>query len=662
MPENSSYITGQRSIALVVNERQGDESQPENVAPFRAIVSSETPVDIIAYIEGKERVVQEVLVHEGGEIDTSAMRAVLFGHDRHFILGSILDIRQAGQQLDAGFSIREEVTLPGGTKATDAVRDGSLAGVSLMYRYKMSDATYDPTSNQLRVNKWRAMELTLTPVPEDTAAFVYQRAAAINQERPQIQTIKEQTMPDKANTTDEGQRDAGQVAPVTATTDTQENEGQRSADVAIIVAEAEKLGLRASQYIGMDLAGARSKMIDDTAAVLSQRHSQPTGAPIPVQFGADEVSKGRAAADEYFFVRSHRREAKGENPLLGRWRLRDAAKTYAKMIGLRGADDWSDSDAARFALGDYRNMSERARSAANISTASFPSFVNANIVTKIVADGFSQADDSITFPLWTRQRDVPDFKQYTYGNLGTGNLQETDENEAFPELLKSEGFYNSRVRKWGGTLSLSIEALINDDVGLFFESLSMAGAIARKTKERRCYERLLATAQWSDNTTAGDIRHDTADKSYEARQKLDAVIAAMMTKKGLDGNPLNNPPRFLLAPSALAGQAEAIVGGVAPGQQANQSGRRRALEVVESAWLSASTLTGNSATSYYLIADPASVRGMTEVVLSAFPGIVVEEYDAGSVAARNWKMWHAFEFDLPKLGNVIAGAHRGTAA
>jgi hypothetical protein len=638
MPDE--YVTRIRSEAVALTKSENGE--------HIAIGSTTKAARSFAEINGQYREVQEVWDHSPEAVDVSGLRSVLHHHDRSYgPIGTVKGAELDGERSVIRFAMLPGAKLPSGVEAETALAAGAIAGVSMASRYRMADTEYDAVTNTLYVRKWRAMELTLTSTPEDTDAYVVRSA---DENHPKI-TTRIRTMPDNAT-----HPEAQPVKP--AATDHSVVDAARAAateDAKIIAQAAHDAGLNPTDYVGKDRAAACQEIL---AKVMERQRAahpdvQPGHAPV-VTVNHDEVDKLRSAAEGFLAHRSGFKDDANVagNPLIGR-RFVDAARRYAAKLGLRGAEDWSDKDAARFALGDFRNM-ERA---ANITTASFPLFVNLNAITKIVARGFEQGASAVNYDRWTERQVVPDFKQFSVGMLGTGNLQETAENVAFPELAKSEGVYNSAAKMWGGTLSLTVQALANDDTREFDRSLRNAGAIAQKTINRRAHERLMG-ASWTGNTTAGAIGYTTADLSYAARANLDTVVSAMLSKTGKDGNPLGNMPRYLLAPPALAGQARGIVnGGVAPGQATNQD---RSLEVIESPWLSAAILAGNSATSYYLISEPSEATCMMVSFVRNYESLQVEQFDGGAAAVANWKIWIPFEADRVAIDGIVAGGHRGT--
>jgi hypothetical protein len=89
------------------------------------------------------------------------------------------------------------------------------------------------------------------------------------------------------------------------------------------------------------------------------------------------------------------------------------------------------------------------------------------------------------------------------------------------------------------------------------------------------------------------------------------------------------------------------------------------LELVVTPWLEATALTGYSTTSYYLMADPMVTTGLVLSLISGYESVQVQEYDAGAVGARKWKIWQPFEVDLFSVTNgagtaIIPAAQQAT--
>ncbi len=652
--ENSTILY--RDLRLQMRAVDGEADSIEFTA------SSETPVTRWGDTE--------ILSHKDGAVRLERLRtlgAVLVNHDPNQRAAAITSAEVRSGQLvirakfgtsDAAKQFRADVT------------DGLLRGVSVGYRVHAWDVNEDTST--YTGSDWEPYEASFTPIPADASVGVGRADAAISWRSAIPQKSKplatrsatpEPVMPDPIKP------EAAPVIPVPAN-----DEAVRAAVIAEtreVDALARSVGLDASPYLGMRKAEAQAKMIADLA---SKRGTATEPEAPAVRITMDQADKAR---DAFISATMHRvgfkQDAKviAGNPMVGRTIL-DQARAYLAMVGVRGSQNWSRQDLANFVLGRTNEITGFRDGAANISVASFPSFVMLNAISKSVAAGFEMGSSSIKYQPLVSNKTVPDFKSFYIGGLGTGNFQKTAENIAFPELAKTEGAYNDTVKMWGGTLSLSLQALINDDVGEFDRSLRSAGVLAQKTIDRRVFQKLLmgtsaveATSTWTSNTTSGCTPvWTTADTLAAARANVGKATAAMMVKGGLDGNPLGNTPRFHVAgPTAglyLSGLNQPV------GGQAVGNGGQVMPTLIVTPWLEAAALTGYSTTTYYGVSDPDEVTGLVLTTIAGMETPQVQEFDAGAVAARNWKLFLPFEADLfwytgtDASTKVIPGAQQAT--
>jgi hypothetical protein len=106
-------------------------------------------------------------------------------------------------------------------------------------------------------------------------------------------------------------------------------------------------------------------------------------------------------------------------------------------------------------------------------------------------------------------------------------------------------------------------------------------------------------------------------------------------KTGPGGAKLLNTPRFLIHPPGLANAAAEMCGlYVPPGSTATVSVKGRSIEPVESPYLSSTT--------WYLAGNPATVDTIKVIKLQGVESPIVQEYDAGAIAARKWKIMMPF--------------------
>ena len=154
---------------------------------------------------------------------------------------------------------------------------------------------------------------------------------------------------------------------------------------------------------------------------------------------------------------------------------------------------------------------------------------------------------------------------------------------------------------------------------------------------------------WTSNTTSGTtIVFTSGDTIAAARANITKGNIGLQNKIGLDGNPVGNLARFLVCGPTNSLYANALVTPVG-GQTVANSGT---LEVVSTPWLEAAALTGNSTSTYYLLADPMAVTGLLVSFVDGVQAISVTPYDAGAVDAIKFKLSLAFEASLYSATNA----------
>ena len=659
---------------------------------IREVVEGDKKRKVLSMIASTSRAVdwggyREVLIHKDEAISRDAAAAMLVNHDPNRIAGPITAIRVAGDQMEIDAELLPDARMDSGVSVADAIESGALRGVSIGYNYSEKDTQYDRDTRTLTVNAWRLLEVSLTPIPADDSAGLRSRSLPDHfndGKKPQgtrmnfalwlkargfiFEKLTDEQSDSLRALHKDGKEPAEDFAKDAREPKQGASEAARAADKKQdleIAVRAESQGLTASAYLGMTDEKANEAMLRDLAEI---RKTEPkTTSVVTVTY--DDADKQRDAIHGAMEHRVLRSGDVKNNPYAGR-SIQETLRHYARSMGINGCDRWSKFDLANFGMGRTENINGY-RGAANISVASFPSFVMLNAITKIVTKGYESAPRGLVSatgrPIYS-VRQAPDFKSFYLGGLGTANLQEVAENVAAPELAKTEGAYNDTLKVWAGTLSLSFQAMVNDDTGLFDASLRKAGPIAQKTREKRLVQKFLrgiATSDlstWTGNTTSGCTPvYTTADTAAAARANIGKANAALQQKIGLDGNPTGNMGSFYFA-GPTSGLYLAGLLNQAPGQPVANSGQG---ELVVSPWLEATTLTGYSTTSYYVLADPNLVDGLILTELAGLNGPQVMKYDQGSTLARGWKIFDAFEADLFWAANaagtgIIFGAQQAT--
>lgn len=593
----------------------------ETAGEYRLIASTSQPVDVGGY--------REILSHEPHAIDMSSCRSLLLNHDSQMIVGGVRKIDIIDGKSHAVVFVEPDARTITGVSVRTLIDSGALRGVSIGYVRDLDLAHFDERSNTLTVHKWSLREITLTPTPADTRAQVVRSlpaslkggnsaaptnvAPATEKNSPMADDIKPQGNPPDAVKHDESAR-AAEMISLRAERDALHLRNQ-------INTIAESHGLRGSDFHGeKSIDAAVARMI---AAKAERSATDVKAGMVKVDVTSDQTDKLNDECVEALM--------KGRSVL-------DMARKHANATGVRGASDMNRSDLAGYILNkDVPGMSKR-NGPANVTSSMFNTVVLANIMDKSVFEGFKSGET--TYQNWCGRRSVMDFKQFSAGALDTGNLVSTAENIAFPELGKAEASYNGTLGLWGATISLTFQALVNDDLGEFMRMLNRAGAIAARTIDKNVIT-VLEAITWTGNTTTAS--------ALGTAGSLDNVRAAFDRKTGPAGEVLGNKPKFLLVPSILrkAALQETTQLQAYPVATAVNTD----LIPIVNPYLTQAATAAQS--KYYLIANPTLVDTVTVAFLQGAESPMVMEYDAGAVAKRSWKIMQAF---VPVVGSTTVAS------
>ena len=588
-------------------ELRAEPIPEDKVGTMRLVASTEEPASFGS--------IDEVLVHEPGAVDYAGLNSMLFNHDPNQVIGRVMSCNLDDKKMRCDFQIAPEVVGSNGLKIKEAIEKGYLKGVSIGYDYNRADCTISEENDRrmVRVNKWRLMEVSITPLPKDPNASV-QRSLAELFEREITHVEEESTMSDEVKSERE-RADAAEAKLVALSTLSQLQEVARTHGVEASVDELRSYNLT---------DGLRFLLGKKSAAVKPQEPAQSA----VVTVTEDATDKVNAAAEDALLALAGIKQEKN----LG-MRGGSALSIGRRWMAAQGRADLATAPQDQLAselLGvNSRRMFKR--DAANVTSGQFTTYVMANTFDKVVQKGFDQL--KTTYEVWTGSRQVPDFKQFTGGALDNGMLIETASNCPFPELVKGEGGYNGTLGLWGATLSLTLQALINDDLGEFMRMLARAGTIAKRTIDKQVYTKV-AAATWTNHTTADDL---SADALTTARGNLEAFA-------GPGGEKLGITAKYLIVPSCLRGTALGLTQ-IAPYTARESILVDSDLTVVSTPHLAAAGTPAQSV--YYVAGDQAVVDTVLVATLTGWDTPRVEEYDPGSCAARNWKIMMPFVVVVP---------------
>jgi len=579
---------------------------------------------------------------------------VIDSHDVYSGVSAILGIATRGSVING--EGRASLMLSSDPEKAGVVGDikaGVIRAMSFGYsvqRYEITraqDRTDGINLPLYRAVRWTPMELTFCAVPADpnagtrTSEEVAQTRTQPTRGQP-CEFIRAELPNSQRNTTVtdaelQAQRDqeaatraaADQAAATAATTAAaaaaSSAERQRAGDITALCTRHLIPAETMSRYIseGTTVEAVRAAILDDLATRDEQTGATRRNVTPRVQTVADEAQTRMAGMEEAFL---HRVDARAQ--------LTDNGRQYRGMTLMEIGREHLERSGV-----ETRGMTRMALAAqiltfrsGMLSTSDFASLL-ANVANKRLRSGYEENQPS--YRRWARQApDAPDFKQMSVVNLaGAPDLLQVNEHGEFKYGAMTDGKEVYSMLTYGRIVSLTRQALINDDLRGFDRLVGAFGNSAARLENRTVYAILTANAALSDTgllfnstavTTAGGHANLAGSSAAISVAALGVGRAAMRLQKGLQSEELNLTPSFLIVPATQEQLAyQYTSANYTPATAANinefRAGGRTALEPIVEAILDA-----NSTTAWYLAANTGQVDTVEFCYLQGAAGPVIE--------------------------------------
>ena len=573
---------------------------------FDLSASSEFPVNRGRYTE---------ILDHGPNSMRSTATACLFNHDPDYLLGPILSMGSgAGRTSNGKVQILKGATLPSGVLAADAVRSGALKGVSIGYRinaHTRSEAK-DGTVT-IRATDWTIYEVSLTPIPADPTVGIGRSndpdGAAFAALFDEVTTEK-----DRAQMADPiAPAQVPAAAPIT----------DFRAEAKTIATQAEALGLRSAEYVGMSASDAQTAML---VAVALSRKAEPVMKP-SVSVSADAQDKLTrhcldliADGDLKRAVNLHH-QSNGGQALEGEALVNAVYRAFApgRDVGMFDMSAVKRSLKAGKWTGEIDGNAQRAA----LVSASF-TMIAGLASAKLAFDGFSAYvpwSDAIIDRMQTG-----DFKAARTAAMQLSDFSSPAEGAAFSDMTVGDAGGTGSLTMRGSGIELTKQAIYNDETDTFLRTIYKVGYAGAQHQDK-----LVATTVEASVFTAA-----TAANAF-SQANLKTSWTNMMAVTGPAGEKPGYIPRKILVPTALfltAVEATTVVGGstiATPLAKQVTPDNKFALEVVHGLHLS-------SATSWYMLADNQMNPTWTFLTHREYPIPQIFEVDAGLVASRKFRI------------------------
>lgn len=291
------------------------------------------------------------------------------------------------------------------------------------------------------------------------------------------------------------------------------------------------------------------------------------------------------------------------------------------------------------------------------STGSFTNIL-LNSASKTLLAAYDEA--AVTYPLWVRT--APSAPNYL--ELSRTRFGELDDPEVVPEgadYNEAEGKDSKEsyaVEKNGKLFSVTLEALVNDDLNALSRLPQMQGNSMRRRINRSCYTVLNANKALSDGKALFHTDHNNTGTDSLSHAALNTGFKKMMTQSGLNPDTiLNIVPKFLLMPAALSDTGLQLIGSIADPTQSSSTnedasrpafnsgvvnlygpnGQRKLIPIVDG------QMDAFSETAYYFAADPAQVDTVELTFLQGEEAPVLQAEETFKNDTMTYKIRQSFK-------------------
>nr|DAE10999.1 MAG TPA: major capsid protein [Myoviridae sp. ctRbn2] len=495
----------------------------------------------------------EILCHDGECINlerfNNGLGTVLFNHDRDAVVGHI---EKVWLEDNRGKALVRFDTDEQSETIFQKVQSGTLQGVSVGYsikRYEVLDEKDSVSSNgrfkgpdTYVVTDWEPLEISIVSVPADATVGVGRSAEEIHTS---IDTQEDNTRMDpKEILNNEEVKSTEPVETGLTQADLQkamEQERKRTSEITALFRDFDVEGADEAIVMGVSVDEAR-------AMVMDQLRARNKG--VSVTMGEAESDKFRAAAQDAVLMAAGipvADAAPGAQELRGHSMV-ELAREALQREGLKA---------------NFGDNMELARAAIN-STSTFPAIMS-NLANKSVMVGFNEAET--TYQIWAGKGSNRDFKEAArYALSEAGNLELVPEGGQFKQDSLGEASARTKVATYGKLFSLTRQAIINDDLGLFSKIATKYGSAAKRLVNKMVYAQLTGNVKMQDGVALFNSKHGNVAETGEALsvKAIAKAITAMRRQKGItEEATLNITPKYLVVPPELEMVAYQIVNSTA---------------------------------------------------------------------------------------------------
>ena len=306
------------------------------------------------------------------------------------------------------------------------------------------------------------------------------------------------------------------------------------------------------------------------------------------------------------------------------------------------------------------------RSGAGMHTTSDFASLMANVANKRLRGAYDENPG--TYAMWARRApNAPDFKNISVAQLsGAPELLRTNEHGEFTYGTMRDGAESYAVLTYGRIVSLTRQAIVNDDLRGFDRMVGAYGNSARRLENRLVYSQLTANGAMGDgvalfSAVSGARTQANVQTGAGSALQLSSLAEGrrlMRLMRGLNSEELNIAPAYLIVPVALEQTAYQLTSAsyvpatTAAINEFRAGGRTAVTPIVEP------LLDAASATQWYLAANANQIDTVEYCYLDGAEGPVIEQEVGFEVDGVSYKC----RLDFGAKAVDFRGLHRAAGA
>lgn len=511
---------------------------------YPATLSTEAPVTRQDWDRGAY---DEILSHKPGAVDLSrAPLPLLESHDHGSLpIGIVENVRIVDGKL------RGDVSFGASARAQEVAADvdgGIIRNLSVGYSIETFEERQEGARKVITATRWTPHELSAVAIGADAGAG-FGRSRPMDENETDIDELDENEPED--DDSDELDEDE---APKRKAKGTAEEERARCAEIARL---GRALGLPVSFQERHIRAGTSLTKVRDAAVDAAERRRKPiisdAGRADFLGGGYGRRGSGANSGDDF--------RAAAVDAILGR-----AGVNLGKRHPAAGDVDGSVLEIARTCISragkTVHGSSPELIVRGAQSTSDFP-LILGDVMHKATRHGYEQ--EPASHRQWVRTQEVPDFRDQHRPILGSApDLEQVNEGGEYHHGALDEDSTSYRVYKFGKIVSLTWEALVNDNLSAFVRIQPSMGQAARRKEADTVYDLLAENSNlgptMQDNVVLFHVDHgNLATSGAFNAATLGAARALLRKQTAVGGGYMSLVPRFMIVPAELETSAEILL-------------------------------------------------------------------------------------------------------